>query len=55
MVSAIDVKGVESRPSQAIVKLVHEAAGNQAYREVTKIIQHGKVVEGQGKTEPAQP
>ena len=53
MVSSIDSKGVESQPSQANrLNLVQEVAGNQAYLEVTKIIQHGKVVEVQGKTEP---
>jgi hypothetical protein len=53
MVSAIDSKGVESQPSQANrLNLVQQVAGNQAYLEVTKIIQHGKVVEVQGKTEP---
>ena len=53
MVSAIDAKGMESQPSQVNrLNLVHEIAGNQAYLEVTKIIQHGRVVEVQGKTEP---
>src|SRR5579862_3349889 len=53
MVSAIDAKGVESQPSQANrLNLLHQAVGNQAYLEVTKIIQHGRVVEVQGKTEP---
>ena len=53
MVSAIDAKGVESQPSQANrLNLLHQVAGNQAYLEVTKIIQHGRVVEVQGKTEP---
>ena len=53
MVSAIDSKGVESQPSQANrLNLVQEVAGNQAYLEVTKIIQHGRVIEVQGKTEP---
>jgi len=53
MVSAIDAKGVESRPSQANrLNLLHQVIGNQAYLEVTKIIQHGRVVEVQGKTEP---
>ncbi|MGO8786414.1 MAG: hypothetical protein ACLQVL_03390 [Terriglobia bacterium] len=53
MVSAIDAKGVESQPSQANrLNLVHELAGSQAYLELTNIIQHGKVVEVQGKTEP---
>jgi hypothetical protein len=53
MVSAIDAKGVESQPSQANrLNLVQEVSGSQAYLEVTKIIQHGRVVEVQGKTEP---
>ena len=53
MVSAIDAKGVESAPSQANrLNLLHQVVGNQAYLEVTKIIQHGRVVEVQGKTEP---
>jgi hypothetical protein len=53
MVSAIDPKGVESQPSQANrLNLLRQVAGNQAYLEVTKIIQHGRVVEVQGKTEP---
>jgi hypothetical protein len=53
MVSAIDSKGVESQPSQANrLNLVQQVKGNEAYLEVTKIIQHGKVVEVQGKTEP---
>jgi len=53
MVSAIDTKGVESQPSQANrLNLVHEVAGNEAYLEVTQIIQHGRVIEVQGKTEP---
>jgi hypothetical protein len=53
MVSAIDAKGVESQPSQANrLNLLHQAVGNQAYLEVTNIIQHGRVVEVQGKTEP---
>jgi type II secretory pathway pseudopilin PulG len=53
VVSAIDAKGAESEPSQANrLNLVQEVAGNQAYLEITKIIQHGRVVEVQGKTEP---
>jgi hypothetical protein len=53
MVSAIDAKGVESQPSQANrLNLLRQVSGNQAYLEVSKIIQHGKVVEVQGKTEP---
>jgi len=34
------------------LNLLHQVAGNQAYLEVDKIIQHGRVVEVQGKTEP---
>ena len=53
IVSAIDAKGAESQPSQANrLNLVQQVAGNQAYLEITKIIQHGRVVEVQGKTEP---
>src|ERR1019366_7716451 len=53
MVSSIDSKGLESQPSQANrMNLVKQVAGNQAYLEVTKIIQHGRVIEVQGKTEP---
>jgi hypothetical protein len=53
MVSAIDAKGVESQPSQANrLNLVQQVAGSEAYLEVTNPIQHGRVVEVQGKTEP---
>jgi hypothetical protein len=53
MVSAIDGKREESQPSQANrFNLLKQVAGNLAYLEVTKIIQHGRVVEVQGKTEP---
>jgi hypothetical protein len=53
MVSSIDAKGVESQPCQANrLNLLHQAVGNQAYLEITKIIQHGRVIEVQGKTEP---
>ncbi len=53
MVSAIDAKGVESQPSQANrLNLVQEVAGSEAYLEVSQTIQHGHVVEVQGKTEP---
>jgi hypothetical protein len=53
VVMAIDAKGVESQPSQASrLSLVQELTGNQAYLEITRIIQHGRVVEVQGKTEP---
>jgi hypothetical protein len=55
VVSAIDGKGVESQPSGANkLNLVQEVGtGSQAYLEITKIIQHGNIVEVQGKTEPA--
>jgi len=53
MVSAIDLKGVESQPSQANrLNLVQQLAGSEAYLEVSDPIQHGRVVEVQGKTEP---
>ena len=54
IVSSIDAKGVESQPSQANrLNLVQDVgAANQAYLEITRIIQHGRVVEVQGKTEP---
>jgi hypothetical protein len=54
IVSSMDAKGVESQPSQANrLNLVQDVgAANQAYLEITKIIQHGRVVEVQGKTEP---
>jgi hypothetical protein len=53
MVSAIDAKGVESQPSQANrLNLVQQIAGSEAYLEVGSPIQHGRVVEVQGKTEP---
>jgi hypothetical protein len=34
------------------LNLVQEVSGNEAYLELTKIIQHGRVIEVQGKTEP---
>jgi len=53
MVSAIDAKGVESQPSQANrLQLVQQVAGSEAYLVVGAPIQHGHVVEIQGKTEP---
>jgi hypothetical protein len=54
VVSSIDAKGVESQPSQANrLNLVQEVgSGAQVYLEVTNIVQHGKVLELQGKTEP---
>jgi hypothetical protein len=54
VVSTFDGKGVESQPSGANkLNLVKEVGtGSQAYLEITKIIQHGNIVEVQGKTEP---
>jgi len=54
VVSSIDAKGVESQPSMANrFSLVQQVeTGNQAYLEVTNIIQHGRVLEVMGKTEP---
>jgi len=52
-VAAIDGKGVESEPSQANrLNLVKEVTGNEAYLDVAPFIQHGRVVEVLGKTEP---
>ncbi|MBZ5514871.1 MAG: hypothetical protein LAN62_08510 [Acidobacteriia bacterium] len=54
VVSSIDAKGVESQPSMANrFSLVQQVeSGTQAYLEVTNIIQHGRVLEVVGKTEP---
>jgi hypothetical protein len=54
IVSSIDAKGVESQPSDANrLNLVQDVgSGSQTYLEITRIIQHGRVVEVQGKTEP---
>lgn len=54
VVSSIDAKGVESQPSAANrFSLVQQVeAGSQAFLEVTGIIQHGKVLEVVGRTEP---
>lgn len=54
VVSSIDTKGVESQPSMANrFSLVQQVeTGNEAYLEVTNIIQHGRVLEVIGKTEP---
>ena len=53
VVTSIDAKGVESQPSMANrFSLVQQVeSGNQAYLEVTNIIQHGRVLEVVGKTE----
>jgi hypothetical protein len=54
-VSSIDAKGVESQPSAANrFNLVQQVeAGTKAFLEITRIVQHGKVVEVVGRTEPA--
>jgi hypothetical protein len=53
-VTSIDAKGVESQPSTAnrftLVQQVE--SGAQAYLEVSSIIQHGRVLEVVGRTEP---
>ena len=54
VVSAIDAKGGESQPSMAnrfnLVQQVN--AGQQAFLEIARITQHGRVVEVVGRTEP---
>jgi hypothetical protein len=54
IVTSIDTKGVESQPSLAnrftLVQQVE--SGDQAFLEVANIIQHGKVLEVVGRTEP---
>jgi hypothetical protein len=54
VVSSIDAKGVESQPSPAnrFSLVQHVEAGNEAFLEVTGIIQHGRVLEVVGRTEP---
>jgi hypothetical protein len=54
VVSSIDSKGVESQPSAANrFSLVQQVeAGSQAFLEVTGIVQHGRVLEVVGRTEP---
>jgi hypothetical protein len=54
VVSSIDAKGVESQPSPANrFSLVQQVeAGSQAFLEVTGIVQHGRVLEVVGRTEP---
>jgi len=54
VVSSIDAKGVESQPSAANrFSLVQQVeAGSQAFLEVTGIVQHGRVLEVVGRTEP---
>jgi hypothetical protein len=54
VVSSIDAKGGESQPSAnnrfSLVQQVE--AGSQAFLEVTGIVQHGRVLEVVGRTEP---
>src|SRR3989442_14564201 len=54
VVSSIDAKGVENQPSPANrFNLVQQTdAGTKAFLEITRIVQHGKVVEVVGRTEP---
>lgn len=54
VVTSIDAKGAESQPSAANrFSLVQQVeAGSQAFLEVTAIIQHGRVLEVVGRTEP---
>lgn len=54
VVSSFDAKGVESQPSQAnrftLVQQAEEA--HKAFLVITGLVQHGRVVEVTGKTEP---
>ncbi len=54
VVSSIDAKGMESQPSQAnrfnLVQQVEES--HKVFLEIVNIVQHGRVVEIVGKTEP---
>ncbi len=54
-VSSIDAKGVESQASAANrFNLVQQVeAGTKAFLEITRIVQHGKVMEVVGRTEPS--
>lgn len=54
VVTSIDAKGVESQPSMANrFNLVQQVeAGTKAFLEVTRIVQHGTVLEVVGRTEP---
>jgi len=53
-VTSIDAKGVESQPSLAnrftLVRQVE--SGAKAFLEVANIVQHGKILEVSGRTEP---
>jgi hypothetical protein len=54
VVRAVDAHGAESEPSMANrFNLVQQVdAATQAYLEISRIVQHGKVVEVVGRTEP---
>ncbi len=54
VVSSIDAKGVESQPSKAnrFILVQQVEAGTKAFLEITRIVQHGRVVELVGRTEP---
>ncbi len=54
VVSSVDAKGVESQPSAPNrFNLVQQVeSGGAAFLEITRIVQHGKVVEVVGRTEP---
>ncbi len=54
VVSSVDAKGIESQPSVPNrFNLVQEvAATNKVFLEITRIVQHGRVVEVVGRTEP---
>lgn len=54
VVGSVDSKGVESQPSMANrFSLVQQVeAGSKVFLEVTRIVQHGTVVEVLGRTEP---
>jgi hypothetical protein len=54
VVSSIDAQGEESQPSPANkLSLVQQVeAGSQTFLEVTEIVQHGRVLEVVGRTEP---
>lgn len=53
-VSSIDRHGVESEPSAAnrFNMLPQGSSGTEAFLEITRMIQHGRIVEVIGKTEP---
>jgi len=54
VVRSIDSKGVESEPGTAnrFILVQQAEAGSKALLEISKIVQHGRVVEVVGRTEP---